>query len=201
MQPDQTLSHYTITKLLGQGGMGEVYLAHDAKLDRDIALKTLPSAFAADPQRLARFQTEAKAAARLNHPNIATLYDLEEVEGTHFITMEYVEGQPLKELIPTGGLALDTFFAWFIPLADALTHAHEKGVTHRDIKPGNIMVTPEGVPKILDFGLARITRPEPEEADSMAPTVSLTQGGAVLGTPLYVYVAGADTGTGGGWAE
>jgi len=166
----------------------KVYLAHDSKLDRDrqIALKTLPSAFAADPQRLARFQTEAKAAARLNHPNIATLYDLEEVDGTHFITMEYVEGQPLKELIPKDGLALDTFFAWFIPLADALTHAHEKGVTHRDIKPGNIMVTPEGVPKILDFGLARITRPEPEEADSMAPTVSLTQGGAVLGTPLYM---------------
>jgi len=199
MDAGTTLSHYTITRLLGQGGMGEVFLAEDTKLKRQVALKVLPPAVRHDPQRLARFRTEAEAAAKLNHPNVAQIHSIEEADDQLFITMEYVAGDTLKAHIPTDGLAVDQFFDWFIALADALAHAHEKGVTHRDIKPGNIMVTPEGIPKILDFGLARITRDdvEPEEMDSEAPTAtldheaspeprSLTQGRVFLGTPMYM---------------
>ncbi|MDA2925775.1 protein kinase [Acidobacteria bacterium AH-259-G07] len=181
----KTISHYRILEKLGEGGMGEVYLAQDTKLKRQVALKVLPESLRHDPQRLRRFQTEAEAAAKLNHPNIAHVYTVEEDQGTRLITMEYVEGQPLKELIPEDGLDLDTFFAWFIPLADALTQAHEKGVRHRDIKPGNIMMTPQRVPKILDFGLAQIISPEVKE-DSATWRQTLTEPGAILGTAAYM---------------
>ncbi|MBI4551360.1 MAG: serine/threonine protein kinase, partial [Candidatus Latescibacteria bacterium] len=191
-----TLLHYRILRKLGQGGMGEVYLAEDTRLERQVALKVLPAAVRRDPERIARFKTEAKAAAQLNHPHIATIYAVEEVEDLLFITMEYVDGQPLSALLPPDGLPLAQFFAWFVPLADALCHAHEHRVTHRDLKPGNLMVSKEGVPKILDFGLAQITRPEPVEpgvVDHDAPTekvpprpLPLTQLGAVLGTPAYM---------------
>jgi serine/threonine-protein kinase len=178
----QQISRYRILSQLGAGGMGEVYLAEDAQLRRRVALKVLPSLFTHDRERLKRFQTEARAAAALNHPNIAVLHSVEEAEGRHFITMEYVEGQTLTRLIAKGGVALADFFDWFIPLSDALVHAHEKGIVHRDIKPANLIVTPDGTPKILDFGLARITR----KADDVTSTMSMTGDGVVMGTPSYL---------------
>lgn len=166
MTPGTEVGHYNILRPLGKGGMGEVYLAHDTKLDRDVAVKVLPESLRNDPERLARFRREAKAAASLQHPNIGTIFALEEIDDSLFIVMEYVDGQTLAEAIPKGGMDLDTFFATFIPLADALTHAHDQGRGHRDIKPGNIMLAKDGTPKILDFGLAKIIDTDPVEAYS-----------------------------------
>ena len=205
----KTLLHYNILKQLGKGGMGEVYLAEDTRLKRQVAIKVLPESLRGSPDRLARFRTEAEAAARLKHPNIAPIFALEDADGQLFIVMEYVEGQPLYAHIPQDGMDIETFFSIFIPLSDALAHAHTHDVTHRDIKPGNIMIAEDGTPKILDFGLARITRPEPEETpdavDSDAPTLtmdpnvplpqqeapqappkSLTEGMQFMGTPAYM---------------
>ncbi|MEZ5427788.1 MAG: protein kinase [Pyrinomonadaceae bacterium] len=183
-RPGGSLGHYEIVSVLGTGGMGKVYLAKDSKLNRSVALKTLPDLLAKEPNYVRRFQTEAKAAATINHPNVATVYSVEETDDDRFfITMEYVEGQPLNALIPTGGLDLRTFLEWFISLSDALFHAHQKGVIHRDIKPTNIMITPGGAPKILDFGLARIEKAKVDDDDS---TLHLTKTGQVLGTPAYM---------------
>lgn len=195
MQPNSTIGHYKILRPLGAGGMGEVYLAHDTKLDRDVAVKVLPESLRNDPERLARFRREAKAAASLQHPNIGTIFALEEVDDQLFIVMEYVDGQTLAEAIPEGGMDLDTFFSTFIPLADALAHAHEQGRIHRDIKPGNIMIAKDGTPKILDFGLARIM-PVEESSDPEAPTMTMKsdetdpsdmhEGPRLMGTPQYM---------------
>ena len=196
----QTISHYKITSKLGEGGMGEVYLAGDTQLDRQVAIKVLPDAVRQDPERLARLRREAQAAASLKHPDIATIHALEEADGLLFIVMEYVEGETLTERIPADGMDLDSFFSTFIPLTDALAHAHENGRIHRDLKPANVMMTPEGIPKILDFGLARIEPEEPaaSDLDSQARTAatepkavadappSLTQERAFLGTPAYM---------------
>jgi eukaryotic-like serine/threonine-protein kinase len=190
------LGHYRVVSRIGVGGMGEVYLARDTKLNRRVALKFLPAQAAGDPNYLRRFQIEAKASATLNHPNVAIVYSVEDgfdgADGRPFITMEYVEGKTLDTFIPAGGLNLKTFLEWFVQLADALAHAHDKGVTHRDIKPGNIMITPEGVPKILDFGLAQIDRSanpaaaaEKTEADDTS-TLNMTDPGQVFGTPSYM---------------
>ena len=156
IQPGQTFSHYRIERLIGRGGMGEVFLAEDLNLGRKIALKVLPAGMASDPDRLARFQREARAIAALNHPHIVTLYAVEEEEGTHFLTMELVEGQSLDRGIPPGGLPLAQVFDIGIALADALAAAHEKGVIHRDVKPANVAVTVDGRVKVLDFGLAKL---------------------------------------------
>ncbi len=178
------LCHYEIISVLGSGGMGKVYLARDSKLNRSVAVKTLPYSFSKESDYVKRFQTEAKAAANLNHPNVATVYSVEETDDHQtFITMEYIEGKPLNEMIPTGGLDVRTFLEWFIAITDALGHAHEKGIVHRDIKPGNIMITPSGIPKILDFGLARIDKAKISEHHS---TLSLTKTGQILGTPTYM---------------
>ncbi|HEY7914732.1 MAG TPA: protein kinase, partial [Blastocatellia bacterium] len=185
LAPGSPLGKYSIMSELGAGGMGEVYLAEDTQLRRLVALKLLPASFTFDEDWLKRFQIEARAAGSLNHPNIATIYSVEQTAGTHFITMEYVEGSPLKEIIDRKGIDFGSFFEWFIPLADALAHAHEKGIIHRDIKPGNIIVTPGGTAKILDFGLARISQREEAEQDGHK-TMSLTKEGLVLGTPLYM---------------
>jgi eukaryotic-like serine/threonine-protein kinase len=200
MNSGQTLAHYTIIRQLGRGGMGEVYLANDTTLDRQVAIKVLPDALRQDPERLARFRREAKAAASLKHHNIATIYSLEEADDVLFIVMEYVEGDTLSDHIPASGMDLDMFFATFIPLSDALAHAHELGRVHRDIKPGNIMLTPNGTPKILDFGLARIIQQEPSPQDIAAelPTQTMkandplsdpsamTDGPKLMGTPMYM---------------
>ena len=204
----QLLPGLRILKKLGQGGMGIVYLAEDVRLQRRVAVKVLPPEMRRDEMRLQRFLTEARAAARLNHPNIGTIHSIEEAGGNHLITMEYVDGQALTKLIPTNGLPLDQFSGWFIPLADGLAHAHEERVIHRDLKPANLMVSRRGVPKILDFGLARITESDAPAVDSEAPTETmpqdpdlvstktmdpnqlpqqvLTKVGQVLGTLLYM---------------
>ena len=176
----QTIGHYRILRALGKGGMGEVYLAEDMILRRDVAVKVLPASLRNDPERLHRLRREAEAAASLKHPNIATIYALEEAvpEGAgtgdgdvsapvHFIVMEYVEGETLSSHIPSEGMVPGALFAIVIPLADALAHAHDNGRIHRDIKPGNIMIARDGTPKILDFGLARIERGEYEISESI----------------------------------
>ena len=177
---DRFLLQYRIVKRLGSGAMGEVFLAEDTRLKRHVALKILMDDLCREREALARFQVEAEAAARLNHPGIATVYAVEETKGQYFIAMEYVTGKPLKDLIAAGGLDLSTFFKYFIPLCEALTHAHENGIIHRDIKPGNIVVTQEGAPKLLDFGLARIQR-GPQSTEP-----GLTQVGTIMGSPAYM---------------
>ena len=180
----RTLSNYEITAKLGEGGMGEVFLAEDTKLDRKIALKVLPETLAADPERLQRFQREAKTVAALNHPNIVTIYSVEADQGRHFLTMELVEGKTLDQHIPADGVALAKLFDLAMPIADALAEAHAKGITHRDLKPANVMVNEKGQVKILDFGLAKLAAAD-GEGDSDA-TDALTQDGLVVGTVRYM---------------
>ncbi|HUP21423.1 MAG TPA: protein kinase [Thermoanaerobaculia bacterium] len=179
------LGHYEIAAKLGEGGMGEVYAALDAKLHRRVALKVLPADLARDPERRERFAREAKAVAALNHPNIVTLYSIEESDGLAFLTMELMEGSSLAEAIPAGGFALARFFTLAIALADAVAAAHARGVVHRDLKPANLMLTGDGRLKVLDFGLAKM-RPATELASSESPTAALTRQGTVLGSIPYM---------------
>ncbi|HEU5181049.1 MAG TPA: protein kinase [Candidatus Polarisedimenticolia bacterium] len=198
-EPGQILTHYRIERLIGEGGMGAVYLAEDTKLHRKVALKVLPAAMASHADRLARFQREAQAVAALNHPHIVTLYSVEEAEGTHFLTMELVEGTSLDRVLSSGGLPLEKVFDVGIALADALAAAHEKGIIHRDLKPANVMVTREGRVKVLDFGLAKLApgaseqgTPHPQDVLSTAatgvlsPGQPLTTAGLVVGTVPYM---------------
>ncbi len=183
-----TLGHYRILEKLGHGGMGEVYLAEDTKLKRRLALKVLSADLSADPEVLGRFQREAESVAALNHPNIVTLFSVERDGETRFLTMELVEGETLAQLIPEDGLPLDRVFEMAIPLADALSTAHERGIVHRDLKPSNVMVNEEGRIKILDFGLAKLFD-EPSDGSSVGaddPTEALTQEGHILGTVPYM---------------
>ena len=183
----KTLSHYKILEKLGRGGMGEVYLAEDTTLDRKVAIKLLPPEMAGSPDRLARFEREAKAIASLNHPNIVHVYSVEEAEGTHFITMELVQGKTLSEVTPKNGLAIEKFLDIAIPLADAVSSAHDQGITHRDLKPANVMLSDEGRVKVLDFGLAKLRKDSSRgPLDSEAPTDAKTQEGTILGTIAYM---------------
>jgi non-specific serine/threonine protein kinase len=182
----RTLSHYHILEKLGVGGMGEVYRAEDTRLKREVALKVLPEGLARDPERLRRFQREAEAIASLSHPGIVTIFSVEEGEGVHFLTMELVSGRRLDELVPPGGMALDDFVEVAVPLVEALVAAHDKGITHRDLKPANVMVTDDGVVKVLDFGLAKLRQPDSVSDDTQLPTEELTQEGLVLGTIPYM---------------
>ena len=182
----ETISHFKILKNLGAGGMGEVYLAEDTHLHRKVALKVLPSKLAISQERLERFMREAEALAALNHPNIVHAYSVEEAEGLHFFTMEFVEGESLRRSIHDGGLPLDRFFDLAIPMAEALTEAHERGIVHRDLKPANVMVDRKKHPKILDFGLAKLQQPESSEDLSQLSTAEMTQEGRILGTYPYM---------------
>jgi serine/threonine protein kinase/Tol biopolymer transport system component len=179
------LAHYRIERLLGKGGMGDVYLAEDTKLGRQVALKVLSPELASDQGRRERFEREARAAASLNHPNIVTIHSVEEVDGVPFLTLELVEGQALGDIIPPEGLPLDRVLDLSIPLADAVGAAHQRGITHRDLKPANVMVTPDGRIKVLDFGLAKL-KDELRAAEAAMPTTSLTGEGRIVGTVSYM---------------
>ncbi len=180
------LANYKIISLLGKGGMGEVYSAQDTRLNHVVALKILPPGMATDQDRMRRFTREAKAASALKHPNVATIYDIGKSEGTSFIAMEYIEGQTLAAKISGRPLDVGEIVEITIQVADALGEAQSKGVTHRDIKPANIMLTPRGQVKVLDFGLAKITRPEWQTVSSDISTASRTETGVVMGTAPYM---------------
>jgi eukaryotic-like serine/threonine-protein kinase len=178
------LGLYEVLAPIGAGGMGEVYRARDTKLDREIAIKVLPAALGQDPERLARFEREAKVLAALNHPNIAQIYGVEESGGVRALVMELVPGESLKGPIP-----LETALNYAKQITDALEAAHEKGIVHRDLKPANIMVTPAGVVKVLDFGLAAVLNRDLEGADpNVSPTLTIspTRAGMILGTASYM---------------
>ena len=185
------LGHYQVTALIGEGGMGQVYQATDTKLNREVALKILPEAFATDPDRLARFQREAQVLASLNHPNIAAIHGLEDSEGSRALVLELVEGPTLADRIAQGPIALDEALPIAKQIAEALEAAHEAGVIHRDLKPANIKVKDDGTVKVLDFGLAKAFQPDASDVSaSMSPTISLTaaatQMGMVIGTAAYM---------------
>jgi serine/threonine-protein kinase len=184
-----SLSHYRIIEKLGAGGMGEVYRAEDTNLDRQVAIKVLPDIFSGDPERLARFEREAKLLASLNHPNIAAIYGLEETGGKRFLVLELVEGETLAQRIHREALPVEEALEVCRQIAEGLEAAHEKGIIHRDLKPANVKISPEGKVKLLDFGLARALHDQAATADlSHSPTITeaMTRPGVVLGTAAYM---------------
>src|SRR5687767_5136090 len=192
----KTIGRYEICSQLGAGGMGEVYLANDTKLDRKVALKILPpdvvgTQSGASNDRVRRFVQEAKAASALNHPNILTIYEIDEIDAEHFIATEFVDGYTLRDRIRTGPLDARDALDVGIQIASALCATHDVGIIHRDIKPDNIMLRHDGIVKVLDFGLAKLTTTERQttnETDSMAPTQHFfkTEVGVVMGTAHYM---------------
>jgi serine/threonine protein kinase len=193
LNPGTHLGAYEILSLLGIGGMGEVYRARDTKLDRDVAIKVLPEQFVSDPERVARFQREAKTLAALNHPHIGGIYGLEDAGGLHALVLELVEGPTLADRIAQGAIPLDEASPIAKQIAEALEAAHEQGIIHRDLKPANIKLRPDGTVKVLDFGLAKAL--EPASAGSSAnvtasPTITtpamMTGVGMILGTAAYM---------------
>jgi serine/threonine-protein kinase len=189
----KTLGHYRVGEQLGRGGMGEVYVADDLNLNRKVALKFIPDAFTGDPERMARFEREAKLLASLNHPNIAAIHGLEQAEGKRFIVMELVEGETLaRRLVGAPGrapLPVDEALGICRQIAEGLEAAHEKGVIHRDLKPANVMITEGDKVKILDFGLAKALSDEAQSTDlSQSPTLTeaMTRPGVILGTAAYM---------------
>jgi eukaryotic-like serine/threonine-protein kinase len=195
LTPGTRLGPYEILSPLGAGGMGEVYRARDTTLGREVALKILPEAFAADPERLARFQREAQLLASLNHPNIAAIYGLEESAGVRALVLELVEGPTLADRIAQGAIPLDETLPVARQIAEALEVAHEQGIIHRDLKPANIKVRSDGTAKVLDFGLAKLTEAPAVSGASAAllsqsPTITtpamMTGMGMILGTAAYM---------------
>ena len=191
LNPGTTIGSYTVTAKIGEGGMGEVYQARDTKLDRDVALKVLPEAFTADRDRLARFEREAKVLASLNHPNIGTIYGLEEAEGVRALILELIEGPTLADRIAQGPIPIDEALPIAKQIAEALEAAHEQGVIHRDLKPANIKVKADGTVKVLDFGLAKALAGDAQGPDlSQSPTMTASMGGTregvILGTAAYM---------------
>ena len=191
VQPDRglvgrTLGPYQILESLGSGGMGQVYLALDPRLDRRVALKVLPPEMALHPEKIKRFEREAQTVASLSHPGIVMLHSIEEADGLRFLTMELVEGETLSKSIPARGFPMERFLSLAIALTDAVSAAHQKGVLHRDLKPDNVMLTPDGRLKVLDFGLAKL-RYDAEESDrTTKETQSVTQDGRIVGTVAYM---------------
>jgi serine/threonine protein kinase len=191
LTPGTRLGVYEVIASIGVGGMGEVYRATDTTLDRQVAIKILPDAFASDPERMARFEREAKTLASLNHPNIAAIYGLEKSGGTHALVMELVEGDDLSQRIARGAIPIDEALPIAKQIAEALETAHEQGIIHRDLKPANIKVRPDGTVKVLDFGLAKAMEPAAGSSPnaSMSPTITtpaMTQAGIILGTAAYM---------------
>jgi Tol biopolymer transport system component len=186
----KTLAHYEITAKIGEGGMGEVYRARDAKLDRDVALKILPREMSGDRERSARFEREARTLASLQHANIASIYGYEEVEGVRFLAMELVEGEDLSERLGRGALSIDEVLQIALQIAIGLEAAHERNIVHRDLKPANVKIASDGVVKILDFGLARAYTGDPDDQSNpaLSPTITaaMTQAGTILGTAAYM---------------
>src|SRR5262245_7202949 len=182
------LGPYEVLVPIGAGGMGEVYRARDARLSRSVALKVLPESLSAEKTRLQRFEKEARAASALNHPNIVTIYEVGSSDGISYIAMELVEGRTLRELLRTGALPLRRLLTLAAQLADGLAKAHEAGIVHRDLKPENVMVTKDGLVKILDFGLAKLTQAgEEAAAENQLPTMTrATEPGTILGTVGYM---------------
>ncbi|HEU4925993.1 MAG TPA: protein kinase [Vicinamibacterales bacterium] len=181
----QRIGIYSITALLGRGGMGEVYRAHDTRLGRDVAIKVLPQAVTANPDRLARFEREARVLASLNHPHIGMLYGLEESGGHSALVLELVEGETLAERLARGPVPLKQALTWARQIADALDAAHEKGIVHRDLKPANVKITPQDVVKVLDFGLARTFESGSGAGPPVSPTITV-EAGLVIGTAAYM---------------
>src|ERR1700692_4894591 len=182
----RTISHYEIVEKLGEGGMGVVYKARDTHLDRFVAIKVLPPENVADAERKRRFVQEAKSASALNHPNIITIYDISSDDGIDFIAMEYVAGKALNQLIARKGLPLGEALKYGVQIADALAAAHAAGVVHRDLKPGNVMVTDSGLVKILDFGLAKVSVAAQRTEETQTLGTPMTMEGAILGTVHYM---------------
>jgi len=182
------LANYKIISLLGRGGMGEVYLAEDKRLHRKVALKLLPAQFTNDVERVRRFEREAKAASATNHPNILTIYEIGQAEGLHFIATEFVDGVTLRQSMRSDGISIAESLSVAVQVASALSAAHEAGIIHRDIKPENVMVRRNGIVKVLDFGLAKLTEMNLSVMDSQAATLrrSSTDPGVVMGTPRYM---------------
>ncbi len=183
------LGHYTVLSLLGVGGMGEVYRAKDSKLDRQVAIKVLPSALARDPERLARFEREAKVLASLDHPNVGHIYGIVDSADSHGLVLALIEGPTLEDRIAAGPIPLEEAIAISKQIIEALEYAHDRGVVHRDLKPANVKITPEGVVKVLDFGLAKVLEDEPPPSSpSNSPTLTLghTRNGVILGTAAYM---------------
>jgi len=181
------LGPYEIQSQLGAGGMGEVYRARDARLNRDVAIKILPASFSADPDRLQRFAQEARAAAALSHPNILSIHDIGEDRGAPYVVSELLEGETLRDRLRTGPLSSRKAIDYARQIASGLAAAHEKGIVHRDLKPENLFLTNDGRVKILDFGLAKLTRPEAGDASGDAPTQQVgTDAGTVMGTVGYM---------------
>ena len=177
----EQLGAYRILNQLGAGGMGEVYLAEDTRLGRQVALKLLPAEFTADPERLRRFEREARATSALNHPNIITIYEIAEVGGIHFIATEFVAGETLRQRMAGGAMKLAEALDVTMQIASALAAAHAAGIAHRDIKPENVMVRPDGLVKILDFGLAKLTergregeRERGRDEEALSPRLSVS---------------------------
>jgi len=191
--PPDAIGPYIISRELGRGGMGVVYLATDTRLDRDVAIKALPVELASDPARLERFEREAKTLAQLSHPNIAGIHGIEEHEGARYLVLEYVEGQTLADLLDRGPLPVEDAIEYAVQIAAGVEAAHEAGVIHRDLKPGNIIITPEGQAKVLDFGLARTEEAQGSSTNTEAATItspaiqhSPTMPGVILGTAAYM---------------
>ena len=188
LTPGSRLGPYEVLAPLGAGGMGEVWRARDKRLSREVAIKVLPAAVAADPERLKRFEKESRAASALNHPTIVTIYDIGETDGVSWIAMELVEGKTLRELLVSGALSVKRCLALSTSIAEGLARAHEAGIVHRDLKPENVMVTRDGLVKILDFGLAKLSSSTGSGSDeaSQLPTMTGTTPGVVVGTVGYM---------------